>query len=108
MFAFGAPRMVNISTADLQQRLAAGENPLVIDVREDWEYEEGHVPGSVLKPLGYIRQWAQELDKNEEILLICRTASRSAAAYQYLKSLGFSNLKNVSGGIITWRGPIER
>lgn len=107
MFGFG-PKMNTISTADLQARLEKGEKVTVVDVREPWEYAEGHVPGSVLKPLGQIRTWANELKKDDEILLICRTASRSAMAYQYLNSMGFTNLKNVSGGIITWRGTVER
>lgn len=107
MWGFG-PRMNNISTAELQARLEKGEKPLVIDVREPWEYAEGHVPGSVLKPLGQIRSWAAELNKTDEVILICRTASRSAMAYQYLSSMGFTNLKNVSGGIITWRGQVAR
>ncbi len=107
MFAFG-PRMNNVSTAELQARLENGEKPIIIDVREPWEYAEGHVPGSVLKPLGNIRSWANEFNKKDEILLICRTASRSSMAYQYLQAMGFTNVKNVSGGIITWRGAVER
>ncbi|MFZ5817160.1 MAG: rhodanese-like domain-containing protein [Bacillota bacterium] len=107
MFAFG-PRMNNISTAELQSRLEKGEKLTVIDVREPWEYAEGHVPGSLLRPLGQIRSWAQEFNKKDEIILICRTASRSAMAYQYLTAMGFTNVKNVSGGIITWRGAVAR
>jgi len=107
MFGFG-PKMNNITTAELQARLERGEKPIIVDVREPWEYAEGHVPGSVLKPLGNIRAWAGELNKNDEILLICRTASRSAMAYQYLTAQGFRNVKNVAGGIITWRGAVAR
>jgi len=107
MFGFG-PKMNTISTAELQARLENGEKLNIIDVREPWEYAEGHVPGSVLKPLGQIRSWAAELDKSDEILLICRTSSRSAMAYQYLSALGFKNLKTVTGGMVTWRGKVER
>lgn len=108
MFGLFGPKMNTISTAELQSRLEAGEKLTIIDVREDWEYAEGHVPGSVLKPLGQIRTWANLLDKNKELLLICRTASRSAMAYQFLNSAGFTNLKNVTGGMVTWRGAVER
>jgi len=100
--------MVNISTAELQERLEKGEKLTVIDVREPWEYAEGHVPGAVLKPLGQIRTWAGQLRKDDEILLICRTASRSTMAYQFLTRLGFNNVKNVSGGMVTWRGKVAR
>lgn len=107
MFGFG-PKMASISTAELQARLERGERPVIIDVREPWEYAEGHVPGAVLKPLGQIRSWAAELNRNDEILLICRTASRSAMAYQFLTRLGFTNVKNVEGGMVTWRGKVAR
>nr|PZN72681.1 MAG: rhodanese-like domain-containing protein [Bacillota bacterium] len=107
MFGFG-PRIESITTAELQARLERGERPKIIDVREPWEYAEGHIPGAILKPLGQIRSWAQELDKNEELLLICRTASRSAAACQYLTRLGFTNVKNVAGGMVAWRGAVAR
>lgn len=107
MFAFGA-RMASVSTGDLQVRLEKGEKLTVIDVREGWEYGEGHVPGSLHRPLGQIQRWASELDKHAEVFLICRTGARSGSAYQYLQSLGFKNVKNVSGGIITWRGAVER
>jgi len=107
VFGFG-PRIESITAAELQARLERGERPKIIDVREPWEYAEGHVPGAILKPLGQIRTWAQELKKDEEILVICRTASRSAQACQFLKRLGFTNVKNVAGGMVTWRGQVAR
>lgn len=107
MLAFGA-RMAAVTTGELQVRLGKGERPVVIDVRDPWEYAEGHIPGSVLRPLGQIRSWVNEFDKGAEIFLICRTAARSAMAYQFMHALGFKNVRNVSGGIITWRGAIER
>lgn len=107
MLSFGA-RTVNISTQELKQRMDKGENLTVIDVREPWEYAEGHVPGSILRPVGQIRNWAKEFDQENELILICRTASRSAVAYQFLQAMNFKNLRNVSGGIITWRGEVER
>lgn len=108
MFNFGGPRMQNTSARELQQRLEKGEKPMIVDVREDWEYQEGHIPGSVLYPLNQIRSWANKLNKEEEIVLVCRSGSRSAVAYQFLQANGFKNLKNMSGGIITWSGPVKR
>jgi len=108
MFAFGAPRMASISASQLKDRLDAGEKPLIIDVREPWEYAEGHIPGSVLKPLGQIRTWVKDLNKSDEIIVICRTASRSGVAVQFMNSMGFTKVQNFSGGIITWRGKIAR
>ncbi|HYF93233.1 MAG TPA: rhodanese-like domain-containing protein [Symbiobacteriaceae bacterium] len=108
MFALFGPKMESVSTQELQERVERREKLTIVDVREPWEYAEGHIPGSILRPLGQIKTWANEFDKDREILLICRTASRSAAAYKYMRSMGFTNIKNVSGGIITWRGRVAR
>jgi rhodanese-related sulfurtransferase len=108
MFAFGSARAVNISPVELQQRIEKGEKPVIVDVREPWEYAEGHIPGSVLRPLGQIRAWASEFKTADELVLVCRTASRSAAAYRFLQSQGFTNLKNMSGGMVMWRGKVAR
>jgi len=107
MFGFG-PKIASITTAELQDRLERGEKLTIIDVREPWEYAEGHVPGAVLKPLGQIQTWAAELSKNDEVLLICRTASRSAMACQFLTRMGFTHVKNVEGGMVAWRGKVAR
>ncbi|HEY8346660.1 MAG TPA: rhodanese-like domain-containing protein [Symbiobacteriaceae bacterium] len=108
MFGFLRPRVQNITTAELEQRLKSGEKLTIIDVREPWEYAEGHIPGSLLRPLGQIQNWAQEFQKDQPLILICRSGGRSAQAYQYLAAQGFTNLKNVDGGIVAWRGPVER
>lgn len=107
MLLFGAKRVVNITPPELQQRLEKGEKPQIIDVREPWEYKEGHIPGSILRPLGQIRIWSKELNQDDEIVLLCRTGARSETAFQYLQAAGFKNLKNVRGGIVDWRGPVE-
>lgn len=107
MLTFGT-RMINVTTSELEARLKNGEQLTVIDVREPWEYAEGHVPGSLLRPLGQIRTWISQFSRQQELFLICRTASRSAAAYQFMQAMGFTQVRNVSGGIITWRGPVAR
>lgn len=101
-------KRADISAADLHAQMTQGGKPRVIDVREPWEYEEGHIPGCTLKPLGQIQDWHKELNKNDELVLVCRSGSRSAGAYEYLEKQGFTKLKNLSGGMINWRGPVER
>lgn len=108
MFGFGAAKLPQIHASELQKQLEGGAKPLIIDVREPWEYAEGHIPGSLLRPLGQIRTWAGKLNPQDEIVVYCRTASRSASATQYLQTAGFKNVKNMSGGIISWRGKVER
>jgi len=107
MFGFG-PKMATINARELQARLEQGEKPLIVDVREDWEYREGHIPGSVLKPLMQIRNWMKDLPKDQEVVLVCRSGARSAQAYQFLAAQGFTNLKNMTGGMVTWRGAVAR
>jgi rhodanese-related sulfurtransferase len=107
MFGFGA-KTNNVTAEQLRGKLAGGEVLEVIDVREPWEFEEGHIKGAKLMPLGNIRQWAKVLDKNKDIYLVCRTGARSAAAYQNLKAAGFEKITNVSGGMVAWRGEVIR
>ncbi|HLN60943.1 MAG TPA: rhodanese-like domain-containing protein [Symbiobacteriaceae bacterium] len=97
-----------ISADELQQHLAGGGKPRIIDVREPWEHEEGHIPGCTLRPLGEIQNWAGELNKEDEVVLVCRSGNRSGSAYEYLEKQGFTKLKNLSGGMIGWKGPVER
>lgn len=107
MFGFGV-RVPEVNTEQLQAKVEGGEKVTVVDVREPWEFNEGHVQGSVLRPLGQISSWVNELDKDAEIYLICRTGSRSTMACQFLQAQGFDKVYNVSGGIITWRGAVEQ
>ncbi|MGE5675522.1 MAG: rhodanese-like domain-containing protein [Mycobacterium leprae] len=108
MFGFNRPRLNSITASEVEQRLSGANKPLVVDVREQWEYAEGHIPGSKLKPLNRIQSWAGELKKDDEIVLVCRSGARSASAYEFLQANGFTNLKNMAGGMITWRGAVER
>lgn len=93
------------------------ENPgiTVIDVRtaEEFSGELGHIPGSQLKPLPDIENWATQIDslKDEEIILVCRSGNRSGHAARYLEERGFKLLVNVKGGMRDWNKmgyPIEK
>ena len=92
--------MTDISPADLKARLDQGETPTVIDVREEWEFEEKNI-GAKLIPLGDIPQRLSELEelKDQEIIVHCKAGGRSAQAQKFLKSKGFSNVRNLTGGI---------
>jgi rhodanese-related sulfurtransferase len=102
------PRFHEISTAELQSRLEKGERLTIIDVREPSEYAEGHVPGALLRPLGHLATWAGELDKESEILVICRSGNRSGMACRQLAAMGFTRQTNVAGGMLAWQGKVER
>jgi len=85
----------------------------IVDVREPAEYtgELGHVPGAELVPLAMIEGAAQGWDKEQEIVLVCRSGARSGRAAALLSSMGFCHVMNMTGGMIGWNDaglPIER
>ena len=92
--------MVDITTAELHQRQQAGETPTIIDVRETWEYEEARIPGAQNIPLNSLPEKLNEIDelKDQEIIVHCRSGSRSASAKAYLTQQGFTNVRNLLGG----------
>lgn len=84
------------------------EAVIILDVREQYEYADSHVPGSILIPLQDLYNGGyQELDKDKAILVICRSGRRSAQASEFLARQGFSHVYNIVGGILEWPGPTE-
>lgn len=88
--------------ADVQKRLAEGEELYLLDVREPHEFKDAHVPGSVLIPLGQLSTKINGLPKDKPIVAICRSGNRSGAATNMLKHAGFVHVQNMRGGIIAW------
>jgi len=91
----------NITPAQLQQRLAT-EPLIMVDVRSPEEYAQGHIAQSRLLPLWSLLQRANELPKDKPIVCVCRSGNRSMAACQQLAAQGFTNLYNLSGGVVAW------
>lgn len=87
--------------------MANANAPLLIDVREPWEYQTAHVEGSQLRPLGQIYEWAATLDKSADYVIICHHGGRSAMACQVLASMGFKKLSNLAGGIDAWAMDVD-
>lgn len=94
--------MQEMNVKQLAERINSGTAPVLIDVREPNEYAFVRLPGAVLKPLGGIHQWAQELDKDQEYVLYCHTGARSGQAAYLLERMGFKQVINLSGGIDSW------
>jgi rhodanese-related sulfurtransferase len=93
--------MPDITPAELHQRQQAGETPHIIDVRETWEVEESRIPGSQNIPLGTLPEKLDDLDelKNEEVIVHCKSGGRSASAKAFLTQQGFTNVRNLLGGM---------
>ncbi len=88
-----------------------GERPIVIDVRESWEYASGHIPGAKLISLGEFAHQVDTLDPKQPVALICASGSRSQSAAALLGQKGFDKVYNVVGGTYNWMQhglPLER
>ncbi len=97
--------MTTITTEQLKERLDAGERPHILDVREPYENTEFNI-GGTLVPLGKIQ--SMQLDdiedwKNDEVIVYCRSGNRSGQACLILEAAGFTNVKNLTGGMLDWR-----
>ncbi len=83
----------------------------LIDVREPDEYAAGHIPGITLIPMGEVASRLAELPRDKEIILTCRTGNRSGQVADLLREQGFTNVHNMSGGIVAWEEagyPVEQ
>ncbi len=102
----------DIDAGELHSMISnGGKHPIIVDVREPWEYAQGHVPGAKLMSLGEFARRADELDRQEPVVVICATGSRSQSAAALLGQKGFEMVYNVVGGTLGWmqRGlPLER
>lgn len=97
--------MQNITAEEVKERLDKGEKLNLVDVREPHERAEFNI-GGVLFPLGKIQAMdVDELEnlKNEEVILYCRSGNRSGQAAMILDTMGFTNTKNLSGGMLKWQ-----
>ena len=88
----------DIKAKDVENLLKNKE--FLLDVREEYEYQEGHIKGAVNLPLREILEKKDTLPKNKDIYVYCRSGHRSADAVNFLKSLGFEKVHNIEGGFI--------
>lgn len=92
-----------IDSRDLKTKMENSEKIVLIDVREPDEWAQGHIKDAILMPLSNIMEEAKKLnEKDAQIILQCRSGARSFRVAQYLESVGFTNLTNLSGGILGW------
>ena len=96
-----------ISPKELKIRLDKGDTLVLLDVREDWEYSLAKIDGSILVPLGTLPQSLTRLNQESEIVAICHHGMRSADATNFLLQQGFSNVKNLVGGIDAWSTQVD-
>lgn len=101
LFTSDESEITKIDVETLQNRLE-NEEITLLDVREVDEYEGGHIEGAVNAPLSSLNETDLPYPKDEPIYVICRSGNRSAQAAQLLKERGYTEIYDVSGGMIAW------
>lgn len=97
-----ANSLSTLSPRQLDQRLASGTPPLLLDVREYPEFAAGHLAGARMIPLAELESQMADLPRDREIVTVCRTGRRSAQAADALRRNGFSSVSDLGGGITAW------
>ncbi|MFN8378002.1 MAG: rhodanese-like domain-containing protein [Anaerolineae bacterium] len=104
------PRPGEVSAKETVDKMAATPAPFVLDVRESYEYQAGHIKGAKLIPLGQLQKRVKELPTDGEIIVVCQSGSRSSSATSFLRKSGLNAL-NMNGGMSAWMRaglPVER
>jgi rhodanese-related sulfurtransferase len=99
--------MKTITVKDLKALIDAGTAPRIIDVREDWEYEQDHITGENI-PMGDIMADPSMVgDKDQKLIICCRSGGRSGGVTQTLTGSGYSDVTNLAGGMLAWKAEID-
>ncbi len=96
-----------VEPIEVKQKLDRQEKFLLVDVREPHEYQIARIPGSKLVPLGELPNRLQEIDREQEIIVHCKSGGRSQQAVDYLKQIGYANVHNMTGGITAWSDKVD-
>ncbi len=97
--AQGLPREISVSEAASMRDAGA----FILDVREPDEWNDSHIPGATLIPLGELASRVNEVPQDQEVVVVCRSGNRSAQGRDILLSAGFENVTSMAGGINQWK-----
>ncbi len=100
-------KLPEITPIELKTRMDAADGVFVLDVREPHEYEIARIPGTTLIPLGELNKRVDELDATADIVVHCKSGMRSGKAQRLLKDMGFSQVTNLTGGILRWSDDVD-
>ena len=95
-----------ITVHELKQRLDSGEDIFILDVREPFEYQIANIGGTLI-PLAQVPQRLNEIDRNREIVVQCKSGGRSQRIAEFLAQQGYPNVKNLAGGILAWSDQVD-
>ena len=96
-----------ITPEELKARRDRGDAPVLVDVREPHEWEINELPGSLKIPLGTLPQRFDEIPRDKDVVVYCRSGGRSDHAVQFLRQRGYEKAFNLTGGINHWAEVID-
>jgi len=96
-----------LTSTELKSELDRGDTVVIVDVREPQEFQINRLPGSILIPLGDLPKRYVELDPNANIVTQCKSGMRSAKAQDFLRSKGFTKVRNLTGGVLGWIDQVD-
>jgi rhodanese-related sulfurtransferase len=101
--------MKHLTPAELASWLAeeSRAKPVLLDVREPWEYEKARIAGSQLVPMGEIPARKDEIDSAADIVVICHHGGRSMQVAMFLEKNGFAKVHNLTGGVDSWSRSVD-
>ena len=92
---------------ELKRKMDRREDVILIDVREPFEYELAHIPGSRLIPMREIERRLNEIDPSKEVVVHCHHGARSAQVAHFLRTRGYQRVYNLTGGIAAWSEEVD-
>lgn len=98
---------LQINPREVQQRLERGEKFLLVDVREQWEFDVCRLPGAKLIPLGSVPSSLQLFEQAEDVVIYCHHGRRSLDAVAWLRQQGVEGARSMAGGIERWSREID-
>ena len=99
--------MQNVTPEQLKQRLAEGAEPVLIDVRDPWEFETCRIEGSINIPMSDIVNSLDRINRQSEKVIICHHGMRSEYVANYLERIGYAAVINLEGGIDLWARTVD-
>ncbi len=100
--------MRHFSPKELQKYLTqSNTSPVLLDVREQWEFDHCHLKGSILIPMGELPSQLDTLELESDIIMICHHGIRSRQMGYYMEQAGFKNITNLDGGVEQWAEDVD-
>ena len=96
-----------ITPRELKARIDRHESPVLLDVREDWETKLCRLDNAIHIPIAEIELRVDELNPDDELVVYCHQGVRSAAVAEYLRQRGFTNVRNLAGGLDQWARTVD-